>query len=135
MNDAIVEMLQNTLLWSGLDKQDLGLVVKSSKERNFESGQTIVSKGDPAVGFYLILAGAVEVRSDGKTLSKLGPGQFFEEMSILDDQPRSADVVTVEPSRILFLSAASFKTLILVNPKIALKMLQEFARRLRDADR
>jgi len=135
MNDAIVEMLQNTLLWSGLDKQDLGLVVKSSKERNFESGQTIVSKGDPAVGFYLILAGAVEVRSDGKALSKLGPGQFFEEMSILDDQPRSADVVTVEPSRILFLSAASFKTLILVNPKIALKMLQEFARRLRDADR
>lgn len=134
MNDSIVEMLQKTPLWSGLDKQDLGLVVKSSKERNFESGQTIMSKGDPGVGFYLILEGAVEVRSGEKTLSKLGPGQFFGEMSILDDQPRSADIVTVEPSRILFLSAASFKTLILVNPKIALKMLQEFARRIRSAD-
>ena len=113
----------------------MSIVVKSSKERNFESGQTIVRKGEPGVGFYLILEGAVEVRSDGRTLSKLGPGQFFGEMSILDNQPRSADVVTVEPSRILFLSASSFKTLIFANPKIALKMLQEFVRRLRNIDK
>ena len=130
-----MEMLQKTPLWSGLDQQDLRLIAKSSKERNFESGQTIVKKGDPGVGFYLILEGAVEVRSDGKTLSKLGPGQFFGEMSVLDDQPRSADVVTVEPSRILFLSAASFKTLIFANPKIAWKLLQEFVRRMRNIDK
>jgi CRP-like cAMP-binding protein len=135
MDDSIVEMLEKTPLWSGLTKQDLRQVIKASKECNFESGHTVVSKGGPGDGFYLIFEGASEVRSDGKTLSKLGPGQFFGEMSILDNQPRSADVVTVEPSRILFLSALSFKTLIFANPKIALKMLQEFARRLRSTDR
>jgi CRP-like cAMP-binding protein len=135
MDDSIVEMLEKTPLWSGLTKQDLRQVIKASKERNFESGHTVLSKGDPGDGFYLICAGAAEVRSDGKILSRLGPGQFFGEMSILDNQPRSADVVTVEPSQVLFLSALSFKTLIFANPKIALKMLQEFVRRLRDTDK
>jgi len=134
MNDSVVEMLQNTPLWSGLTRQDLGLVARSSEQRNLESGQTIVRKEEPGGGFYLILDGAVEVRSNGKTLSKLGPGQFFGEMSILNNEPRSADVVTVEPSRILFLSALSFKTLLFANPKIALTMLQEFGRRLRNTD-
>jgi CRP-like cAMP-binding protein len=127
-------MLQNTRLWSGLTNQDLGLVAKYAEERDFESGQTIVSKGEPGDGFYLLLEGAVEVRSGERTLSKLGPGQFFGEMSIFDNQPRSADVVTVERSRILFLSANSFKTLLFANPKIAFKMLQELTRRLRNTN-
>jgi CRP-like cAMP-binding protein len=135
MDDSIVEMLEKTPLWSGLTKQDLRQVVKASIERNFDSGHTVVSKGDPEDGFYLIFEGAAEVRSDGRILSRLGPGQFFGEMSILDNQPRSADVVTVEPSPILFLSSLSFKTLIFANPKIALKMLQEFVRRLRSTDK
>jgi CRP/FNR family cyclic AMP-dependent transcriptional regulator len=133
--EPIIEMLQKTSLWSGLSDHDLRLIVKLSKERLFESGQTIVSKGEGGIGFYLILAGAVEVRSGGNVLSKLGPGQFFGEMSVLDNQPRSADVVAVEPSRVLILSAWSFKALISDNPKIALKMLQEFVRRLRNTNK
>lgn len=133
--DAVIEMLQGTPLWSGLSKQDLKIVAKLSQERKFESGHAIVSKGEAGIGFYLILEGSVEVRSDGRTLSKLGPGQFFGEMSIIDNQPRSADVVAVEPSRVLILSAWSFKAFISDNPKIALKMMQEFVRRLRDTDK
>ena len=134
-DDALIEMLQKTPLWSGLTKQDLKLIAKLSQERKFESGHAIVTKGDAGIGFYLILEGAVEVRSDGKILSKLGPGQFFGEMSIIDNQPRSADVVATEASRVLILSAWSFKTLISDNPKIALKMMQEFVRRLRTTDK
>ena len=134
MNDSDIEKLQNTSLWSGLTKQDLSLVAKFSQERKFDSGQTIVAKGAPGDGFYLILEGAAEVKSDGKTLSKLGPGQFFGEMAIFDNQPRSADVVTTEPSRLLCLSPNSFKTLLFGNPKIALKMLQELSRRLRNTN-
>jgi len=111
------------------------MVVKLSRERTFESGHTIVSKGEGGIGFYLILEGAVEVRSNKKTLSRLGPGQFFGEMSVLDNQPRSADVVAVERSRVLVLSAWSFRSLISDNPRIAFKMLQEFVRRLRDTDK
>lgn len=134
-DDAVIEMLQRTPLWSGLSKQDLKLIAKLSHDRKFESGYTIVTKGEAGIGFYLILEGSVEVRSGGKTLSKLGPGQFFGEMSIIDNQPRSADVVAIEASRVLILSAWSFKTLISDNPKIALKMMQEFVRRLRNTDK
>ena len=134
MTDSIVEMLQNTPVWSGLTSQDLGLVAKYSEERRVETGQTIVRKGATGDGFYLVVDGAVEVRSGAETLSKLGPGQFFGEMAIFDNQPRSADVVTVEPSRILFLSTNAFKTLLFANPKIGLKMLQELSRRLRNTN-
>jgi CRP/FNR family cyclic AMP-dependent transcriptional regulator len=68
-------------------------------------------------------------------LSKLGPGQFFGEMSVIDDEPRSADVITVEPSRCLVLTAWSFDALISEHPKIAMKMLREFVRSLRDTDK
>ena len=133
-NDAIVELLKKAPLLSGLNEKELKSMVKLSRERRFESGQTIVKKGEGGVGFYLILEGTVEIRSEGKTLSNLGPGQFFGEMSVLDNQPRSADVVTVQPSRVLILTAWEFKGLISQNPRIAVKMMQELVRRLRNTN-
>ena len=112
----VVEMLEKSSLWSGLSKKDLKSIVRLSKERTYETGDVIVQKGEGGVGFYLILK------------------QFFGEMSVIDNQPRSADVVAVEPSRCLILSAWSFNALISENPKIALKMLQEFVRRLRSTN-
>jgi CRP/FNR family cyclic AMP-dependent transcriptional regulator len=134
-NDAVVDMLEKSPLWSGIGKQDFKEIVKLAKQSKFESGDFIVRKGEEGAGFYLVLDGAVEIRSDGNTLSRLGPGQFFGEMSVVDAQPRSADVVAVEPSRVLVLSAWSFKSLVSERPRIAVKMLQEFVRRLRNTDR
>lgn len=134
-NDAVVDMLEKSPLWSGVDRQDFKAIVKMSKQQKFQSGETIVKKGEEGAGFYLVLDGAVEIRSNGNTLSRLGPGQFFGEMSVVDTQPRSADVVAVEPSRVLVLSAWAFKSLVSERPRIAVKMLQEFVRRLRNTDR
>ncbi len=128
---VVVEMLQKTPFWSGLSAKELRPIVELCRERRFESSDVIVHKGDKGVGFYLVLDGTVEVRADGKTLSKLGRGQFFGEMSLVDDQPRSADVVAVEPSKCLVLNVMHFKSAISNNPEIALKVLQELARRLR----
>jgi len=124
-------MLQKAPLWSGLTEKELKVIARSFKELKYESGDIIVRKGEAGVGFYLMAEGTVEVRSDGKVLSKLGPGQFFGEMSVLDGQPRSADVVALEPSRCLAMSSWSFKSIVSEHPKMALKMLQEFVRRLR----
>ena len=132
---SVIEMLSKTSLWSGLSEKDLKSVVKLSKERKYEAGENIVQKGASGVGFYLVLEGAVEIKSDGTTLAKLGPGQFFGEMAVIDNQPRSADVVAVEPSKFLILSAWSFNALLKTNPKIAFNLLQEFVRRLRSTDR
>jgi CRP-like cAMP-binding protein len=127
----IIEMLQKTPIWSGLSTKELAHIVERSKQRRFESDDIIVRKGDMGLGFYLILEGTVDVRAEGKGLSKLVRGSFFGEMSLLDDQPRSADVVALEPTSCLVLNVFSFKSLIADNPKIALKLMQESVRRIR----
>jgi len=131
----VVEMLGRTPIWNGLSSQDLNSIVRSAKDLRYNAGEVIVKKGERGVGFYLILDGSVEVKLGEIVLSKLGPGQFFGEMSIIDDEPRSADVITVEPSRCLVLTAWAFESLLSNHPKIALKMLREFVRRLRDTDK
>jgi CRP-like cAMP-binding protein len=128
---AIVEMLQKAPLWSGLTEKELKVIARSFKELKYDGGDVIVRKGEAGIGFYLIAEGTVEARSDGRVLSKLGPGQFFGEMALLDGQPRSADVVALEPSRCLALSSWSFKSILSAHPKMAVKLLQESARRSR----
>ena len=125
-----MEMLQKAPLWVSLSEKELKLIARSFKELKYNSGQAIVSKGETGVGFYVIADGTVEVRSDGQVLAKLGPGQYFGEMSILDRQPRTADVVALEPSRCLALTAWTFESIVSTHPKMALKLLQESVRRL-----
>ena len=129
--NAIVGMLQKAPLWSGLNEKELKVIARSFKELKYESGDIIVRKGEAGVGFYLMAEGTVEVRSDGKVLSRLGPGQFFGEMALLDGQPRSADVVALEPSKCLALTSWSFKSIVSNHPKMALKLLEESTRRSR----
>jgi CRP/FNR family cyclic AMP-dependent transcriptional regulator len=130
-----MDLLGKSWLWIDLSRKDLESIVKASDECKYKPGDTIMRKGErDCLGFYLVLEGLVEISSNGTTLSRLGEGQFFGEMSLLDDQPRSANVVAIEPSRCLVLSCSSFKELISCNPRIALKICQELARRLRVAD-
>ncbi len=100
-------------------------------ERSFRAGEPMVREGDEGVGFYLIVEGSAEVRRSGKSLSKLGQGNFFGEMTLIDEQPRSADVIAVEQTRCLVLNTFNFSSLIHTYPSIAMKMLRELARRLR----
>jgi CRP/FNR family cyclic AMP-dependent transcriptional regulator len=134
-NEAVMTMLEKNPLWAGLDKKELQAIIKVSEERKFETGDIILGKGEGGVGFYLIMNGLVDIKSDSRVLAKLGPGQFFGEMAVLDNQPRSANVIAAEPSRCFIISEWSFKALISQNPRIALKMLQELVRRLRDANK
>ena len=127
---AIVAVLRKAPLWSSLSERDLKVMARSFRELKYKSGDVIVRKGDQGVAFYCIAEGGVEVRSDGQVLAKLGPGEYFGEMSLLDGQPRTADVVALEPSRCLVLSAWSFKAIVSGHPKVALKLLQESVRRL-----
>jgi CRP-like cAMP-binding protein len=131
----IVEMLNQTSIWSGLSSQDLHAIVKSAKDLRYDAGDVIVKKGERGLGFYLILEGSVEVKSGETLLSKLGRGQFFGEMSLIDNEPRSADVIAAEPSRCLVVTSWAFEMLVSNHPKIALKMVRELVRRLRDTDK
>jgi len=135
MSDETVELLQDVPLFTNFSKKQLKSVVKTAKEKEFETGDTIVREGDMSnVGFYLILAGQVEVKRDEKSLTKLGAGQFFGEMAVLDEKPRSADVVALTDTKCLLLTNWDFKALIKTYPDMATNIISELANRLRQTN-
>jgi CRP/FNR family transcriptional regulator/CRP/FNR family cyclic AMP-dependent transcriptional regulator len=126
-----VELFETIPLFKGLGEEELKSIANSSKEISFQTGNSIVKEGDAGLGFYVILDGQAVVKRRGKSLSKLGRGSFFGEMALLDDQPRSADVVATEPTKCLVLLRWNFWSLVSKNQKIARGLLEEMARRLR----
>ena len=128
-----VEMMAGVPYFEGLSDKALKAIANEGKVISYEAGRTIVDEGGAGVGFYLVLEGKVEVRKGGKVLATLGKGQFFGEMSVIDGQPRSADVVAVTASRCWVLVAWSFAGMLKGHPEIALPMLKELVRRLRAA--
>jgi len=126
-------LLGSVPFFSGLDKGTRSSIASQGKELTYKAGDTVVEEGSMGVGFYLIVDGKAEVRKKGKVLASLGKGQFFGEMSLIDEQPRSADVVAVSPTKCWALSSWAFGSIMKTNPEVALMMLKEMVKRLRAA--
>ena len=124
-------MLGSVPLFAALNKKQLKLLYESAKERSFAAGQTIVKQGDSGVGFYLILAGRAHVTKGGRPVATLGAGQFFGEMALLDDQPRTADVVAEGAVKCLVLSSWEFWSAVGDEPEVLRTLLKETVRRIR----
>jgi len=126
-------MLGTVPFFSGLDGKKRKSLVSEGKEMAYKAGESIVREGAMGVGFYLILDGRAEVRKGGRLLATLEKGQFFGEMSLIDELPRSADVVAVSPTRCWALTSWAFAGLVKTNPDVALHMLKEMVKRVRAA--
>ncbi len=124
-------MLAAVPIFSTLGEKLLKRIASGAKERQYAAGETIVRKGEKGIGFYLILDGKVSVRADGKTLTTLGPAQFFGEMALLDDQPRTADVVAESACHCLVISAWEFWGFLANEPETIRALFQETIRRIR----
>ena len=124
-------MIADVPFFEGLNEKTRKSIVSTGKEISFKEGDMIVGERGMGVGFYLILDGEAEVRKGGRVLATLGRGQFFGEMSVIDGQPRSADVVAVVPTKCWALASWSFAGLIKAHPEVAIPMLKELVKRLR----
>lgn len=133
--ERLAKMIGKVSLFSGLSQKQLKSIGKSGAERKFEPGHVIVKEGETGVGFYLILDGKVEVRKKKKVLSTLSTNDFFGEMGLIDDQPRSADVVALSPTTTFCLSVWSFTGIVVGNPQIAIKMMKVIVARLRTSNK
>ncbi len=133
--ERLAVLISKVSLFSELSQKDLKSIAKSGTERKFTIGDIIVKEGETGVGFYLILDGTVEVRKKKKTLSTLTTGDFFGEMGLIDDQPRSADVVAVSPTVTFCLSPWTFLGIIKGNPNVSVGMMKVLVGRLRATDR
>lgn len=126
------ERLKKVPLFAGVSNAELQRIAESAKERRFDPGASIVSEGEPGHGFYLIIDGRAEVKRGDRTVATLGPGEFFGELALIRETPRTATVVAKDPTTCLALSRWDFKGIVVANPSIAIRLLETVARRIQD---
>jgi CRP/FNR family cyclic AMP-dependent transcriptional regulator len=127
-----VQQLMNVPIFKDLPARSLESLARSMRERTYEPGAVIVRQGDPGVGFFLITDGVVEVSHDGHHVRDLGPGEFFGEMALMEERPRSATVTAKERTRCLQLVRWDFRAVLKENPDLAVRMLEVVVQRLRE---
>jgi CRP/FNR family transcriptional regulator, cyclic AMP receptor protein len=135
-------MLSNIPLFHNLNDTQLASIGAHVSLRAFERGAMILKEGAPGDSLYIIVAGQVKVFSvdvDDPNreviLKTLGPGEFFGELPLFDQEPRSASVAALDLCHVQILSYRAFQRAIESSPSIAHKVLETLARRLRAADR
>ena len=126
-------MLGSVPLFSSLSKSQLRTMATTAKERHYRDGETIVKQGEKGIGFYLILAGQARVEKAGKPVAVLGAGQYFGEMALLDEQPRTADVRATGAVQCLVLSPWEFWSAVGEKPEVLRQLLKETVRRIRSS--
>jgi CRP/FNR family cyclic AMP-dependent transcriptional regulator len=129
--DRRIELLGACPLFGGVDAGDLAAISERALEVAFPADHVIARQGEIGTGFFVIVEGAVRVVRDGQELARLGPGDFFGEMSVIDGLPRVAQVVATADTRCLALATWEFERLILDHPTIALAILRGLSARLR----
>ncbi len=130
----LAKRLKKVSILGALSQSKLKTLASWAEVVAFGEGETVVKRGERGNGLYLILDGSAEVRRGSRSLARLGVGQFFGEMSLFDNQPRSADVVALRPSKLAVLSKWEFWGFAASEPAVVLSVLQEMSRRLRAAD-
>jgi CRP/FNR family cyclic AMP-dependent transcriptional regulator len=127
-------------IFETLDDECLKPLMRVAMLRAIPRNTVVLSAGDSTDNIYFVLSGALKVQvsdEDGREviLSKLGPGELFGEMGVLDDHPRSATVLAVESSQVVVMGKADFKQCLVDNPDVSLFIMRNLTKRLRMADR
>jgi CRP-like cAMP-binding protein len=133
-------LLRGVSIFGDLDGSTLAALEQITEVRDFSPGTVIVSQEEAGDSLFVLVRGKVKVVLYGDSGREVilsifkAPGDFFGEMSLLDDEPRSATVIAAERSRLLVLSRRGFQAHLAAHPKTALRVLTELSRRLRRAD-
>lgn len=132
--------LENSKLFSALNAAELEAVRACCSPREFPAQHPIFQEGDAGDGIYIVLDGQVQIsalvsQGQRRVLSRAGPGDFFGEMAVLDDEPRSAAATTELPTKVYFIPRASLHQLLERSPRLAVSLVREFSLRMRDFNR
>ena len=134
-----VDFLATVPLFNGLDRSELEKFAEVTREKSYPKGSVILFEDDPGDSLFVVRDGRVKVvliGEDGREviLGVLGVGEYFGELSLIDDRPRSAHVIAMEDSNLLVLRREDFRKRVESSPSVAWSLLTELSRRLRRAD-
>jgi CRP-like cAMP-binding protein len=130
----LVSTLKRVPLFSGVSDKDLKRLANSLSERTFPAGREIAIEGREGVGFFVIESGEASVSRGGEHIRKLGPGDYFGEMAVIDQGPRSATVVADTDLQCRGMTAWSFRPFVEAHGEVAWPMLESLVSRLREAE-
>jgi len=133
-------VLKSVPLFVSFPDEQLRALATLVTRRSAPRGSLIMAAGDATESLYVVVSGRLKVMmgdAEGKEviLSLIGPGEFFGEMGLIDDSPRSASVIAIEPCELLSLSRRDFKKCMTENFDMTMAVMKGLVRRLREADR
>ena len=129
--DRRAELLAACPLFAGIDAEGIAHLAAVATPVDFPAGHVIARQGEIGTGFFVIVAGGVRVVRDGGVVARLGPGEFFGELSVLDRMPRNATVSAEQPTTCLALASWDFERILMEQPALTLAILRGVATRLR----
>jgi CRP-like cAMP-binding protein len=130
------DALAQVPLFAGMPPRFLKRLADKMDEQRFMEGATIVREGEPGDIFYVLVEGEAKVKdANGRTLSRLIPGDFFGEISLMDGGPRTATVVAETNLTTLALSRKDFSALLQSEPKVTVGLLKHASALLRRLER
>ena len=121
-------------IFADLTEPELRDLAAELNEQSFPEGHWVLRRGKPGAGLFIIVDGEVGVVVDDEERATLGTGSFFGEVSVLLDEPATADIVVRRSLRCLVIPAERAEAFLLAHPRVMFRMFQAEARRLRSVD-
>ena len=128
--DGITHELARVPLFAGLSKKHLNHLASLATVVAIDEGRVLASEGDPGREFVVILAGDAEVRRDGEVVARGSTGDFFGEIALLLDKPRTASVVAASPMTIAVIEARDFKAMLRESPELYEPLIKAIGERI-----
>jgi CRP-like cAMP-binding protein len=125
-----VDALKRAPLFEGLSKKELTQLARLSEDMEVPAGKVLCKEGEMGQEFFVVVEGEVEVRRKGKRVATRGGGEFFGEISLLEDVPRTATVTAKTPLHFFVLTRRDFRHLVDESPTVERKVMKALARRV-----
>ena len=131
----VTELLRKVPIFRGVPKRDLQHLAKSAHHMSFQAGAHLTDQDEMGVTFFVVVKGEADVSVSGEPRRRLGPGDYFGEMSIIDRLPRSAEVVAATELECLVFTQWEFRPFLKDHPDVAWAVLESLVRRLREVEK
>jgi CRP-like cAMP-binding protein len=132
--DTKADALGRCPFFADLSRGELRELAKVTEDMEVEEGKTLTREGASGSEFFVIVDGEVAVTKDGADVRSMGPGDFFGEISLLEDRPRTATVTAKTPLRFFVLTRQNFRTLLGKQPELEEKVTGALEERLRTTE-